>query len=63
LYVNSTGTFLPVFEQTNFDSLLYKLTSVDTGSPMTGKFFAFKVSAFNVVGESALSLEIVIIAA
>lgn len=42
---------------------MYKLTSADTGSTMTGKFFSFKASAINVVGESALSPEIVIIAA
>ena len=44
-------------------TLEYQLTPAITGESMTGKFFAFKVSALNVVGEGPLSDEAVLIAA
>ena len=52
-----------MFEQTNVVDLDYTLTEAVTGPGFTGKFYAFKVSAINVVGESALSDEVVLIAA
>ena len=44
-------------------ALEYTLTASVTGEPFTGKFYAFKVSALNVVGESTFSDEVVIITA
>lgn len=63
VYVNATGAFEPVFEQTNVVDLDYTLTAQVIGEPFTGKFYAFKVSAINVVGESAFSDEVVLITA
>lgn len=42
----------------------YTFTDTATGGEsITGKFFAFKVTAINVVGESVLSDQVVVIAA
>ena len=63
IYVKHTGNFEEVHETTTLSNLEYQLTSSVTGHTLTGNSYAFKVSAVNVVGESDLSEEIVIIAA
>ena len=64
MYANLTGSYVELFEQTNVLDFEYTFTSAaNGGESITGKFFAFKVSAINVVGESDLSELVVSIAA